>query len=370
MDYPTGVRPSRTGQSIEIRWRYKGQDYSETITKKPNQTNIRYAASVRKQRIDALKSGTYSNDHTNPLFGPLSQEYLDTAKLRPSTRKSYKELLNNYWQPLFGYPVNDITYNYLWQLDTGIKWPGAKTRNNAVTALRQVFKLAKRRGLCQSNPAADLEYEKHQKPEIDPYTATEKELILSNLKGQALSYFTLAFETGARTGELLALTWGDFTGHSIKINKSIVLREQEEKTKTAKGREVLLTERAIRALKSMPRPIKGGHIFTIEPFLGGIETKNIGQPHKDARWLNKRFKAAIEDSGVRYRRAYNCRHSYASLGLMAGAKPGFLANQLGHSLEMFFNRYAKWMESENDVEELRKLNQIGDKVGEKISGHP
>ena len=34
--------------------------------------------------------------------------------------------------------------------------------------------------------------------------------------------------------------------------------------------------------------------------------------------------------------------------LMAGANPAFMARQLGHSVEMFFRVYSKWIDGQND----------------------
>ncbi|HEV7816179.1 MAG TPA: hypothetical protein VGP06_13900, partial [Janthinobacterium sp.] len=42
--------------------------------------------------------------------------------------------------------------------------------------------------------------------------------------------------------------------------------------------------------------------------------------------------------------------------LMSGAKPGFLAKQLGHGLRMFFTVYAKWISSSDDDLEMEKLD--------------
>jgi integrase len=41
---------------------------------------------------------------------------------------------------------------------------------------------------------------------------------------------------------------------------------------------------------------------------------------------------------------------------MSGAKPAFLAKQLGHSLRMFFEVYAKWISSVDDQLEMRKVD--------------
>lgn len=41
---------------------------------------------------------------------------------------------------------------------------------------------------------------------------------------------------------------------------------------------------------------------------------------------------------------------------MSGAKPAFLAKQLGHSLRMFFEVYAKWISSVDDRHEMAKVD--------------
>jgi integrase len=51
------------------------------------------------------------------------------------------------------------------------------------------------------------------------------------------------------------------------------------------------------------------------------------------------------------------RHTYATLGIMSGARPAFLSTQLGHSLRVFFDVYAKWINSKNDREEIAKVDQ-------------
>lgn len=37
--------------------------------------------------------------------------------------------------------------------------------------------------------------------------------------------------------------------------------------------------------------------------------------------------------------------------------PAFLAGQLGHSLRVFFDVYAKWINSKDDREEIAKLDE-------------
>ncbi|RZT92559.1 hypothetical protein EV670_3537 [Rivibacter subsaxonicus] len=64
--------------------------------------------------------------------------------------------------------------------------------------------------------------------------------------------------------------------------------------------------------------------------------------------------------GIRYRRPYNMRHTYATMMLMAGMAPAFCAGQMGHSVEVFLGTYAKWLPGAGDAAEMAKLeNAIG-----------
>ncbi len=51
---------------------------------------------------------------------------------------------------------------------------------------------------------------------------------------------------------------------------------------------------------------------------------------------------------------YPWRHTYASIGLSEGAKPGFLAKQLGHTLAVFYSNYAAWIDTDTDRETLEQ----------------
>lgn len=79
------------------------------------------------------------------------------------------------------------------------------------------------------------------------------------------------------------------------------------------------------------------------------------------------WEITLKKLGARYRRPYNMRHTFATIGLMSGAKPAFLANQLGHSMRVFFDIYAKWISSRDDRAEIAKLNAA---VGQKTHNEP
>lgn len=79
---------------------------------------------------------------------------------------------------------------------------------------------------------------------------------------------------------------------------------------------------------------------------------------------DKYFQAALTELGIRARRPYNCRHTYATMCLMAGMNPAFIATQLGHSVQMLLSTYARWINSSIDWGELGRLENslIGTKL--------
>ena len=69
-------------------------------------------------------------------------------------------------------------------------------------------------------------------------------------------------------------------------------------------------------------------------------TLAIPQITRAAFWMT-----TLKRLGIRHRRTYNMGHPYATIGLMSGVNSAFMARQLGHSLEIFFKVYAKWIDA-------------------------
>jgi len=349
VDFPAGVRPR--GDRIQIRYMVNNRRQAETLDIRPNAAGIAEAVRVRKRRMQAVKYGLETPApiarHT---FASVAQDYLDRAEVKYSTRNSYRDALNIYWGALGSRDIGDILAQDLITLDDALDWPSRKTRLNALIPLRQVFRFAVARGYRADNPASGLHGKRERdKRGPDPYTAAERDALLTWLQGHGrrpyAEYFTLAFYTGMRTGELLGLRWADVDGDSIMVQQAYV-RRQETGIKTGKARRVLLLPEAEAAIKAMPRPIRGGRIFTAQH----------GRPLQSGYHANKVFRAAHEASGIRHRTGpYPWRHTFASLALMAGVRPALIAEMLGHSVQMLLTTYARWMPSDDDRAELNKM---------------
>jgi len=80
-------------------------------------------------------------------------------------------------------------------------------------------------------------------------------------------------------------------------------------------------------------------------------------------WANEQrqrddfFYPALKACGIRKRVAYNTRHTFATINLMAGINPVYIASQLGHTTTaMLFQKYAKWISRADDGRQAAQMN--------------
>lgn len=194
-----------------------------------------------------------------------------------------------------------------------------------------------------------------QKEPPDPFTLEEAEAILGYLKNEPVfhNYFELAFFSGMRTSELIALTWQDidFQRQCVRVNKASVAGKLKS-TKTHSYRDIELNSRALEALRRQWQRtgLASGYVF-INP--------KTGSPFKNDKVPWRPWQHAIKIAGVRYRKPYNTRHTFATLNLMAGANPMWVARQMGHStMKMLLENYSRWIDLADKQREKSKIEQF------------
>lgn len=188
----------------------------------------------------------------------------------------------------------------------------------------------------------------------DPFSLTEvRKIVVSvaeHYDEQILNYLQFQFFTGLRTSEAIALSWAnvDTNKGEILVEEVNVYDEEQDSTKTSTARVVKLTREALAAVLAQKKYTAGS-------------SKVFHDAYYNEPWLYHRitraafWKTTLKRLGIRHRRTYNTRHTYATIGLMAGVNPAFMARQLGHSLEGFFRVYAKWIDGKHDDRELAKI---------------
>lgn len=180
-----------------------------------------------------------------------------------------------------------------------------------------------------------------------------------------------------RHGEICALAWEDIdtVNWTVKVNRNLSLSDHFTPPKTESGvRTIMLTQPAIEALKGqMPfTRMKEQHEIVVNLREYGRTRTDActfvfnpavsGQYATDSLCyipgsLGASWNKLLRRAGIRHRKAYESRHTYACWALSAGVNPSFIATQMGHTnAQMVFSVYGKWMNGQND-DQLAILNQ-------------
>lgn len=347
------------GDSIRIRFQYRGRR-SETLRLEPTAANLKYAAQLRGEIRRKVTLGTFryadyfpdskfalADAPSQTTFKAMSETWLEVADLAKSTREGYRKSLRRHVWPEFGdKPIDKVT-----ELDVmqALAKVGAskKTRNNTLIPIRRTFRLAK------LQTAAGVEYSRHQSPAPDPFEPDEAEAILAKLQeryGPVVNYFGLGFFAGPRPSELLAVQWPDidFRGGNWMVKRAKVRRE-EKQTKTSRERAHELSSRARMYLEAHRAEtlLRGPYVF-LDP--------NTGKPFNDDKPPRERYwRPVLTALGIRYRPPEQMRHTYATMTIMAGANPTWVARQMGNSPRVIFKHYARWIDRADRSREAAKV---------------
>lgn len=371
------------GKSIRIVFRLDGKQYKERLTVNgkslaPTSSNLKYATRIahevrRKIEIGAFNWLDYFPESVNArrdtpnTFGKLADMWLHTKKnLVKGTVSGYAHSVQM-WKRMLGEDtqIDKITHQMLASKIGGHPWPSAQTVNNYLISLRGIMAFAYHGQKYWQNPMLGIKNQRTVKSLPDPFSPDERDLILDRIKTKydprVYGYFLFAFFSGMRPEEMIALQWEDIDWRmeKIRISRVKTFHGSERKgSKTHKERDVDLVDQAMEAL-SILKPytfMKNAYIF---------ENPNTGRPWSDEQQQrNQYWKPALKHLGIRYRRAYNTRHTYATVALMGGVKPAYIAQQLGHAnSKMVHEVYARWIEeADKGAEKFALKNAFGNRI--------
>lgn len=377
----TGSGVEVRDSSIRLRFTWEGKRYAETLVLNgepmaPTAANVKYAHRLAVEIKDRIRHGTFSLVEYFPASGDggmltvASQldSWLGTLRVEASTLDGYTSAVR-FWKktvcdPKTALPLGDKalralrTSHILTALASRPELSG-KTVNNYVTVLREAIELAVTDKVLAENPVAKVPTASHQTEPPDPFSREEMERICAAVQakhpGQVANFVEAWFWTGLRTSEIFGLQWDnvDLAGGSVLVTEAVVRGQRKDSTKTNVARTVKLNSRALAAIQQQRQhtQMAGGAVF---------QDPRYGTPWVDERAFRRSFwTPTLRHLGIRYRRPYNMRHTYATTMLMAGMNPAFCAKQLGHSVEMFHKHYARWLDGDqNDMEMARLENAL------------
>lgn len=225
------------------------------------------------------------------------------------------------------------------------------------------------------NPCAGFKLHNYVSKEIkaintsdqaDPFTLEECISILQGvhtLKNQFWdfteqieSFIQLWFNTGLRTQEIFGLKWEniDFKNKLLHVKVGVVQGKEKQTLKNAKAKRTIpLNEAALESLEKQ-RPFtyfQQGYVFI-------DEQHNIFGDHDKFR--RRVWQKVLNVAGVRYRRPYNCRHTFATMHISSKNQVNEweLIQWLGHSnLMMLQEYYADFKKTYEQIDSRQGISQ-------------
>lgn len=254
----------------------------------------------------------------------LCQEVLreKESSLKPTSYKVYTSIYNSSILPYFNKYVTEVE-----PYDIDQWYKQFKSKSNIITAeaiLKPAFEKAillkeiSQTPFVISKPKLTTEYE------INPFNIGEIKTILNSTDIEWFkNYLGIAFYTGARPGEIVALKWKDidFDNYTIDINK----------TKTNGHLQTPKTKSSVRIIDMLPqcedflraqRKITGLREYV---FYGTFDRIINSAASLRCHWL-KVFKNCDLD----FRNLYQTRHSFASNMLSNNEDLSWVSQMLGH----------------------------------------
>lgn len=205
--------------------------------------------------------------------------------------------------------------------------------------LKMLFRYAVNNDLISKNPfympRFKQKYDTEDKEKFTPFDLNEILELIRNADNQELRLFlVVAFFTGARTGEILALTFEDldFKNRQIRINKTLSDVGVIDSPKTKSSNRVIdMLDIVYKELIQLDYSDSKEHIFKM--CRSAIRVK---------------FNDLQEKLGYNKRRLYDTRHSFASVMLSRGEEPMWVGcKMMGHKdLNETYRSYAKYLPKE------------------------
>lgn len=321
---------------------------------------------LKKQWERELALGTFEwpgggrSLHLSPYFRSFAEEFLEAARkrLKPNTTTGYENLIKLHLLRPWGKKcIRDIKKPQIKKLLLAKQEQGLNIQNLRI-CISAIFSFAVENDLLPINPAHNLGkgFRQNFVPKTPPQALCKAErnkfLALAEKKSEYYPFYLTLFKSGIRLGEALAMAVEDINWTTSQVLVQRNLSHHNWGTpKNNKTRTVNLSPQLVSVLhraceKKRPvcqsSPDKVALIFS---------TRTGGPLNPDV--VRIEFHKLLAEAGVRRIRLQDCRHTYASILLTAGASIFFVQKQLGHrSAELTTSTYGHLLREGKDTAAL------------------
>ncbi len=328
------MREEAAGRRYDVRYWVGRRQRSKMFARRKD------AERFLAETVNGLHRGTHRE--IRPIsFGDYAARWLDTMPgLKPSTRRSYRSILERQLVPVFGDSVlsaltaDDINRYLVTAEQAGLK---VKTRRNVLVLLHKVLEDARASGFTATNPLRDTRAVRRPRalrPEdesdVELLNPEEVNRLFGAMEPSYLPLFLTAVSSGLRLGELLGLQWGDLDAAAsvVHVRRTLYQGEYYVPKSKAGRRTVDVGDQLLGALAALRRARFGdtdvlltAPVFTT-PAGGVIDPDNL---------RHRIWAPAIARAGLRHVVIHSLRHTYASLLIQQGESIKYIQKQLGHA---------------------------------------
>ena len=262
-------------------------------------------------------------------------------ELKASTYDKYCRIVANRFQVFKDKNIEHIKPSDIKKWLYSINDVGSKSKRHYLGVLSGIFQEAMYDEIITKNPVKLVRLPKVQKPVIKPFTADEVQRIMDNAKYFNFKlYLAIAFYTGMRSGEIIALKKND-----IDLKNKII------SVKRSRGRFGESTPKTLTSIRDIPI------IDVLYPYI--IESldrhdkeylfiNRYNVPYSNTESIYQSFWIpTLKKLNIEYRRPYNTRHTYATNMLYNNlVTPLQLSQLLGHAnTQMVYDVYVNYIKS-------------------------
>ncbi|MDJ1153041.1 site-specific integrase [Macrococcus caseolyticus] len=304
-----------------------------------------------KMRKDAVKECNKYIDELEGIgkinrlpFNELAQEYLEwySARRKASSTKTLRTHLNNHLLPYFNsVDVFNMDTKMIMKFQTKKlkeELSGEYLKKMHVFLVQILNHAIKYHGLEKNVASIVGNFEIESNKRFNYWTLEQFNTFISYVSNtREKMFFKMLFYTGARKGEIRALTWQDINWDDeyIRIDKTDYNGVVTSPKTKASIRDVYLPTHIMDDLKEYQAWYKANQIYKDNYVVFGSFFKSISDSTID-RWLYSTYDAiddALKDDDVTFDRIviHEFRHSHASLLINHGASPMIVAQRLGHN---------------------------------------
>lgn len=269
--------------------------------------------------------------------------------LKPSTAKSYKEVVQWYVKPRLGdTKLDDLNGLLFRSLYAGLIRCGSRRHGGPLSAstvgvvhrvVRKALNDAVLWRLLARSPLLGVNPPRRETSEMRSWNVDEARRFIDAVEHHRLfALWVVLISTGMRRGELAGLRWTDIDLHRAAIavrrsRVSVAYRVHESEPKTRSSRRVIsIDERVVAVLRAHRRQqleerLAAGPAWSDT---GYVFTSEDGSPLHPER-IGVMFGRVVDSAGLPRIRLHDLRHTSASLMLSAGVHPKVVSERLGHS---------------------------------------